>query len=115
MFKKSWSKYLRTFLTVAILLLLIDWALGVGRFYFPLLIVLFVFFNFPFSLAFLSLENQPTTWWHGIFGPMINDKIGQFVSFSLMVVFQAALITVLLLRFKRYRIQDLNIATTEVG
>ena len=115
MFKKSWSKYLRMYLAVASLLLVIDWALGVGRFYFPLLIAPFVFLNFPFSLAFLFLERQPTTWWHGIFGPLINDEIGQFASFFLMVVFQAALITLLLLRFRASPVQNLTAGKIEAS
>ena len=113
MFKESLSRYLRMYFAVALLLLVIDWGLGVGRFYFSPLIVPFVFLNFPFSLAFLFLENQPTGWWHSFFGPLVNDEIGQFASFFLMVVLQAALITGLFLRFKRYRIQNLNSATTE--
>ena len=108
MFKESLSKYLRMYFAVAVLLLVVDWGLGVGRFYFSPLIVPFVFLNFPFSLAFLFLESQPTGWWHSFFGPLVNDEIGQFASFFLMVVLQAALITGLFLRFKRCRIQDLS-------
>ncbi len=92
------------FLLVVIVLAL-SWALGVARFYWPLLVYAFAAVNFPVSLGYLWLEGRSTPWWHAHLGHAINDEIGQGVAFLLMVVLQAVLYTVAISLYRRSRRQ----------
>ena len=101
MFKKTW----RTYLMIAGALLGLDWFVGVARFHWPAFGHVFAAINFPGSIVYLWLEKQPSPWWHGFFGPAVNDEIGQGASFLLMVALQAVLLTTLLLLLRRRQTQ----------
>ena len=101
MFRKIW----KTYLMVAIALVGLDWFVGVARFHWPAFGHVFAAINFPWSFVYLWLEKQPNPWWHGFFGPGVNDEIGQGVSFLLMVALQAVLLTTLLLLLRRRQTQ----------
>ena len=102
MFRKTWQ----TYLMIAVALLWLDWFVGVARFHWPAFGHVFAAINFPWSIAYLWLEKQPNAWWHGFFGPAVNDEIGQGVSFLLMVALQAVLLTTLLLLLRRRQTQS---------
>ena len=102
MFRKTWQ----TYLMVAVTLLGLDWFVGVARFHWPAFGHVFAAINFPWSIAYLWLEKQPNAWWHGFFGPAVNDEIGQGVSFLLMVALQAVLLTTLLSLLRRRQTQS---------
>jgi len=101
MTNKTW----RTYLLVALALLGIDWFLGVARFQWVVFGHVFTAVNFPLSLVYLWLEKQPSTWWFNYFGRPVNDEVGQFIAFLLMIGLQAAVYTTLLLLFKRWQTQ----------
>jgi len=101
MFKKTWQ----TYLVVAAVLLGLDWFVGVARFHWPAFGHVFAAINFPWSIVYLWLEKQPSTWWHGFLGPEINDEIGQGISFLVMVALQAVLLTALLSLLRQWRTQ----------
>ncbi len=104
MFKimKTWQIYF----VVAIALLVVDWAIAMARFHYSVFRTVFAVINFPTSIAYLWLEKKPNNWWHGIFGSLIGDEVGQFISFLLMIALQSLLITVLFLLLKRWRSQS---------
>ena len=102
MFRKTWQ----TYLMVAVALLGLDWFVGVARFHWPAFGHVFAAINFPWSIAYLWLEKQPNAWWHGFFGPAVNNEIGQGVSFLLMVALQAVLLTTLLSLLRRRQTQS---------
>jgi len=91
---------------IAVALLGLDWFVGVARFHWPAFGHVFAAINFPWSIAYLWLEKQPNAWWHGFFGPAVNDEIGQGVSFLLMVALQAVLLTTLLSLLRRRQTQS---------
>ena len=95
---KLWKNYI----IVTASLLVLDWALGVGRFYFPFLKTFFLVINFPFSILYLWLESKSSMWWFNILGTrIINDEIAQFILFFVMIVFQAVLYILLFLSIKK--------------
>lgn len=102
MFRKTW----KTYLMAAIVLLGLDWFVGVARFHWPAFGHVFAAINFPWSIVYLWLEKQPSPWWHGFFGPWVNDEIGQGASFVLMVALQAVLLTMLLSLLRRRQTQS---------
>lgn len=89
------SNFIKRFLLVATILAGIDWLLGVARFYYPLFRFVFILVNFPFSLFYLWLEKKPNFWWHGHFGPLVGDEVGQTVALLFMIICQAGLLTFL--------------------
>ena len=101
MFRKTW----RTYVWVSIVLLGIDWFVGVARFHWSAFSHAFAVINLPWSILYLWIEKQPSVWWHEVFGSLVNDEIGQGISFLLMVALQAVLCTTLLLLCKRWRTQ----------
>ena len=101
MFRKTWQ----TYLLVAIVLLGIDWLVGVARFHWSAFSHAFAAINFPCSILYLWIEKKPTLWWHGHFGGLIDDEIGQGISFLLMVALQAVFLTILLSLSQRWRTQ----------
>jgi len=99
------KRFFRVYLLTVLVMLALSWVLGIGRFYWPLLLYGFAAVNFPFSLGYLWLEGRGTPWWHLRFGRAINDEIGQGVAFLLMIALQAALYTVVFFLYRRARRQ----------
>lgn len=106
MLQRKWQIYI----SVLTVLLGVNWLLGVARFYWPPTKQLFTILNFPSSPVFLWLENKSNTWWYGIFGHrfefLLNDEIGPMAAFAIMILLQAALITMLLVQFRKHCIQN---------
>ena len=96
MFKKT----LKTYFLVFGILFVVDWAVGVARFYWDVFRVVFIAINFPFSLIYLWLEDKDSIWLINHFGSLVNDEIGQGILFIFMVFFQSVLVTALILLFK---------------
>lgn len=95
------AKFWKIYIVATTSLFVVDWALGVGRFYFPFLKMLFLVFNFPFSILFIWLESKSSTWWFNILGSqVINDEIAQLILFLIMILFQSVLYALLFLLIK---------------
>ncbi len=95
------GRFFRVYLLVVLIVLALDWALGVARFYWPAVTYGFAIVNFPIGLGYLWLEGQSTTWWHMHFGQAVNDEIGQSIAFLLTVALQALLYTAVFLVYRR--------------
>ena len=96
------TKFWKSYIIASASLLVLDWAIGVGRFYFPFLKILFLVINFPFSILFIWLESKSSIWWFNILGTqLINDEIAQFILFLIMIIFQAVLYTFLFLLIRK--------------
>src|SRR5687767_4239059 len=91
---------LRRYLSIAAIVLVIDWGLGVARFQLSALSPLFVGLNLPSSLAFVWLERQPSSWWRNT--ALFDDEVGQIVAFLAMVALQAAIVSYLAHAARRY-------------
>ncbi|GAG90173.1 unnamed protein product [marine sediment metagenome] len=94
------KKVLKTYFLVFGVLFVVNWAVGVARFYWDIFRVVFIAINFPFSLIYLWLENKDSIWWINHFGSLVNDEIGQGILFIFMVFFQSVLVTALIFLFK---------------
>lgn len=90
-------RFFRVYFLALVIVLALDWALGVARFYWPAVTYGFAIVNFPIGLGYLWLEGQSTPWWHAHFGQAVNDEIGQSIAFLLMIALQALLYTVVFL------------------
>jgi len=96
------TKFWKSYIIATASLLALDWAVGVGRFYFPLLKILFLVINFPFSILFIWLESKSSIWWFNILGTqLINDEVAQLILFFIMIFSQAILYTLLFLLIKK--------------
>lgn len=99
---KIMNKFWKIFAITASSLLALDWAMGVGRFYFPIFKSFFLVINFPFSILDLWLESKSSTWWFSVLGTQaINDEIAQAILFFIMVVVQSIFYTFLFLLIRR--------------
>jgi len=56
------KKVLKTYFLVFGVLFVVNWAVGVARFYWDIFRVVFIAINFPFSLIYLWLENKDSIW-----------------------------------------------------
>lgn len=88
------KRVLRTFLILALVLLLIDWILGVARFRWEALHYAFLVLNLPSSLGFEWLDSQPAAWWRET--ARLEPEVGSAIAFLGMVGVQAALWSVAL-------------------
>jgi hypothetical protein len=87
--------WLRALAMAVLVLLLLDWGLGIARLQWPWLSPTLVATNFPSALGYLWLEQQGTAWWQGHVAFWVNDEIGQVTAFLAMVALQAALYVVI--------------------
>ena len=103
MFIKLWKVYLKFFIA----LFFADWFLGVARFYWHPLGIIFAIVNYPFSTLFLWLEGKNNLWWYSVFGRrldfLLNDEIGGAIAFFLMVLLQSILLASIYLFFRTWR------------
>jgi len=107
--KRFW--WVGLYIPVAIVLFVIDYFLLLGRFYWfgfgSLSTWVYAVINFPCSIVFLWLERKPNAWWYEIFGRrfdfLFNDEIGILLAGVILVLLQAMLMTLFLLRFRVWR------------
>ncbi len=101
-------RWFSVYITVAIILFVVDWLLLLGRFYWfgfgAVSTWIYTAINFPCSILFLWLEKKPNTWWYGVFGHrfeyLFNDEIGILLAAIILVLLQAMLMTLFLLRLR---------------
>lgn len=94
----------------AIVLFVVDYFLLLGRFYWfgfgTASTWVYTIINLPCSILYLWLEKKTNTWWYGIFGRrfefLFNDEIGILLAAIILVLVQAMLITLLLLRIRTW-------------
>ncbi|MHC4501177.1 MAG: permease prefix domain 1-containing protein [Planctomycetota bacterium] len=104
--KRFW--WVGLYIPLAIVLFVIDYFLLVGRFYWfgfgSLSTWVYAIINFPCSIVFLWLERKPNSWWYEIFGRrfdfLFNDEIGILLAGVILVLLQAMLMTLFLLRLR---------------
>lgn len=104
-------QWISVYIPVAITLFVVDWLLLLGRFYWfgfgAVSTWIYTVINFPCSILYLWLEKKPNTWWYGVFGRrfefLFNDEIGILLAAIILVLLQAALITLLFLRLRTRR------------
>jgi hypothetical protein len=100
---KTWKRFGWTYLVVVVVLFFVDWVLGVARLQWPGFKPVFVGVNFPFSLGFLWLEQQPNSWWQANFGQYAGDEAGQFIAFGWMILLQGVIYTLIIHSWRRWR------------
>lgn len=129
---------LKVYILVALILLVVDYSLLLGRFYWfgfgTVSTWVYKVINFPCSFLYLWLEKKPNQWWYGVFGRhfefpfnqigilyekgpvnvsfgefLFNDEIGVLLAGVILTLFQASLITALFLRLKIWR-QDIEVS-----
>lgn len=104
--RRSW--WIRPYLLAAVVLLVTDYFLLLGRFYWfgfgSASTWVYRVLNFPCSVLYLWLEKKRNPWWHEVFGErfefIFNDEIGILLAWIIITLLQAMLVTVLLLRIR---------------
>jgi len=88
---------MKNYLLVLLPFFAFEWLIGVLRFKFKMFQIIFKVINFPSIYLYLWLESKPSTWWFDLIGTeLINDEIGQLISFLIMAALQALILYLLL-------------------
>ena len=103
-------KWWRTYLTIAGIMLVLDWFLLWARFY-PfgsggVTKLIYRIINFPWSNIYFRIEAKTNSWWNtilsGRFEFLLNDEIAPFCLFLIIVFLQAMIFTLIILGLKKY-------------
>jgi hypothetical protein len=88
---------MKNYLLVLLPFLAFEWLIGVLCYSYRFFQILFEVINFPFIYLYRWLESKSSEWWFDFTKTtLINDEIGQLISFLIMGALQALILYLLL-------------------